>query len=96
MMSKMRDIFQPTMEPAKSIYLAFQAEASKRDGRSDEEWQSAEREAVHREASIQAKKLRLRVPSSEDIAAAERYALGSVDYGAKWAYGVVNAMHKPE
>lgn len=25
---------------------------------------------------------------------AERYAMGSVDYGAKWAYSVVDAMRR--
>lgn len=30
----------------------------------------------------------------DDIVGAERYAAGSVDYGAKWAYGVVEVMRK--
>jgi hypothetical protein len=44
----MHDIFEPRREPARSIYLAFQAEATKRKGRSVDEWLSAEREVVYR------------------------------------------------
>jgi len=90
----MRDIFQPRHEPAKSIYDAFQTEAAKRQGRSVEEWQAAERDAVYREAVHQAQKLGLRVPSIDDVVSAERYASGSVDYGAKWAYGVTEVIRK--
>ncbi|MHA6848766.1 hypothetical protein [Ralstonia syzygii] len=92
----MRDVFEPKREPALSIYNAFQAEATKRHGRSVEEWIAAERDAVFRESVHQAQKLELRVPSMEDVMRAERYAVGSVDYGAKWAYGVVRAMNMPE
>lgn len=90
----MRDIFEPSHEPARSIYRAFQAEAAKRNERSIEEWQNCELEAVHREAVFQAQKLCLRPPSREEIEHAERYARGSTDYGAKWAYRVVDAMRK--
>ena len=93
----MKDIFQPKSEPAGSIYDAFQNEAAKRKGRNVEEWVKAERDAVFREATHQAQKLGLRVPTMDEIAAAERYAMGSVDYGAKWAYGGVDAMQmRPE
>lgn len=54
---------------------------------------AAEVASVHREAVRQANALGLRVPSMEQIKAAERYAMGSTDYGAKWAYKVVDAMH---
>lgn len=90
----MHDIFQPRNEPALSIYNAFQDEAKKRKGRSVNEWVSAERNAVFREAVHQAQKLGLRVPTMGEIEAAERYAMGSADYGSKWAYGVVDAMLK--
>jgi hypothetical protein len=90
----MRDIFQPKTEPALSIYNAFQAEASKRNGRSVEEWLLAEREAVFQEADRQAKKLGLRSPSMKEIVDAENYASGSVDYGSKWAYGVARSMSR--
>lgn len=89
----MKDIFQPRSEPAKSIYEAFQLEASMRDGRSIDEWQAAERTAVHREAVIQANRLGLQVPTMELVEQAERHAFGSADYAAKWASVVVRAMH---
>ena len=92
----MSDIFQPKTEPARSIYEAFQLEAAKRNERELDVWQSAELNAVHREAGIQAQRLGLRVPTLEDVVNAERYAMGSVDYAAKWAYRVVDAMHKAE
>jgi len=88
----MRDIFEPRNEPAKSIYLAFQAETAKRKGRSVDEWTSAEREAVYRESVRQAQKLGLHAPTIDEVAAAERYAMGSADYGAKWAYQLLRVM----
>lgn len=88
----MSDVFEPRTEPAKSIYRAFQAEATKRKGRRVEEWVKAERDAVHRECMHQAQKLGLVAPTMEDVAAAERYAMGSIDYGAKWAYQLVRVM----
>jgi hypothetical protein len=90
----MRDIFEPRHEPARSIYHAFQTEATKRKGRSIDEWLAAERDAVFREATHQAQRLGLRVPTMDEVASAERYAAGSADYGAKWAYCVVDAMRK--
>jgi hypothetical protein len=92
----MRDVFQPTIEPARSIYVAFQEEAKNRSGRSIEEWMTAELDAVYREAVFQAQALGMRVPSREEVVSAERYAMGSADYGAKWAYKVVDAMRKSE
>lgn len=86
------DPFRPSREPARSIYDAFQAEASKRQGRSVEEWLQAEREAVWRAAHDQAAMLALRCPTMGEIEAAERYAMGSVDYGLKWALGVERLM----
>lgn len=46
------------------------------------------------EAAHQAQLLGLRVPSMEEVVSAERYAMGSVDYSAKWAYCVAEAMNK--
>lgn len=80
--------------PARSIYAAFQEEAKKRERRSVEEWMSAEVDAVHREAVHQAQAHGLRAPSKEEVERAERYAMGSADYGAKWAYSVVDAMRR--
>lgn len=90
----MRDIFQPPREPARSIYQAFQAEAEKRNGRGTAEWVEAEKDAVHREAVFQAQKLGMKAPSMQQVTDAEGYARGSVDYGAQWAYGVVEAMRE--
>ena len=90
----MRDIFEPRHEPARSIYLAFQSEAANRKGRSTDEWLSAERDAVFREAVHQAQKLGMRVPTMDEVVRAENYASGSADYGAKWAYCLVEAMRK--
>lgn len=90
----MTDIFEPHSEPARSIYLAFQAEARKRKGRTADEWIGAERNAVFNASVTQAQKLGMRAPTLDEVAAAERYAMGSVDYGAKWAYGVVEVMRK--
>lgn len=87
-----KDPFRPYRESARSIYDAFQAEAANRKGRSIEEWMEAERQAVYREAMHQAGILGLRAPSIEEVVRAECCAAGSVDYGAKWAYGVVEAM----
>ncbi|WP_432263502.1 hypothetical protein [Cupriavidus sp. TMH.W2] len=88
----MHDVFEPKREPARSIYNAFQNEAAKRKGRRVEEWMDAECDAVFRESVHQASKLGLRVPSRDEVVRAERYAMGSVDYGAKWAHGIVEAM----
>ncbi|HSY26734.1 MAG TPA: hypothetical protein VK832_04480 [Burkholderiaceae bacterium] len=88
----MRDIFEPRQEPAKSIYLAFRSEAAMRKGRQVDVWVKAERDAVYRECVRQAQILALRPPTLEEVDAAERYARGSVDYGAKWAYQLVDVM----
>lgn len=88
----MRDVFEPRDEPAKSIYLAFQVEAAKRHGRALEEWIEAERTAVHQECRRQAESRSLKVPTIEEVAAAERYARGSIDYGTTWAYQLVRMM----
>ncbi|MDR6389261.1 hypothetical protein [Paraburkholderia phenoliruptrix] len=88
----MRDVFEPRHEPARSIYRAFQQEAGRRKERSVDEWIKCEREAVFREAAQQAVFLGLRAPTMDDVARAERYAMGSADYGAKWAYCIVDVM----
>lgn len=90
----MHDVFQPRQEPARSIYDAFQDEATKRKGRSVVEWLAAERDRVFREAARQAQKLGLRAPTMGEVISAERYASGSADYGAKWAYCVAEVMRK--
>jgi hypothetical protein len=89
-----RDIFRPLHDPARSIYDAFQNEASKRQGRSIEEWQDAERNAVLREAIFQSQKMSLAVPTLSDVEKAEISAMGHCDYGTKWAYVIAMAMRK--
>lgn len=50
------DPFRPTREPWRSIYDAFQAEATQRHGRSVTEWIAAEEQAVLSAATQVAKK----------------------------------------
>lgn len=57
-----------------------------------EELQVAELNAVHRVATVQAQILGLNEPTLEQVENAERDASGSIDYGLKWALGVVSAM----
>ena len=92
----MRDIFKPRSEPAASIYEAFQREATKRKGREFREWNDAEIRAVLREAALRAPEFGLRSPSIDEIRSAERSASGHIDYGAKWAYGVVDIMQRKD
>lgn len=90
----MTDIFRPTSEPARTIYDAFQDEATKREQREPDEWMSAEIHRVWRTATAEAIKRQLRPPTLDDVQRAERSACGHVDYGSKWAYGVVAAMRR--
>lgn len=92
----MDDIFKPRQEPARSIYQAFQLEAGKRRGRSIEEWIAAEEDAVLGEGVIQAVSHGLKPPTLEDVVQARRYAIGSIDYGAKWAYCLVATMRRAQ
>lgn len=89
------DPFRPRQEPQRSIYDAFQAEASKRAGRSFEEWSRAEIEAVHAAAITAARSYNLGEPSREEVVRAERYAQGSIDYGLTWVCKVVDRMRSP-
>lgn len=90
----MTDVFEPRNEPARSIYMALRNEAAKRRGRTEGEWIAAERQAVFNEACLQAEKLKLRMPTMDDVVRAERIAVGATDYGAKWANGVTEAMRR--
>ena len=87
--------FRPRSEPAGRIYDAFQEEAGHRGARVVEAWQRAAREAVHVAACSLASRYGLRAPGIEEVAAAERYAMGHIDYGAKWAITLVEAMRRP-
>jgi hypothetical protein len=88
----MNDIFEPRNEPAKSIYLAFQDEATKRKGRSVPDWTQAELARVHSEACNHAQRLGQHAPTLEEVARAESSAKGHIDYGAKWALRVAEIM----
>lgn len=90
----MATTFEPQSEPARSIYRAFIEEATKRHGREPEVWLVAERQAVLAEAVVQAAKRGLRMPTLNDVILAEDMATGHTDYGAKWAWGVVEAMQR--
>lgn len=86
----MSDIFRPNHEPARTIYDAFQDEASKRKDRKD--WIEKERERVWSTARDCAQQYGYKVPTMEEVQRAETLACGHTDYGAKWAYGIVAIM----
>lgn len=86
--------FRPRQEPARAIHDAFQREANKRKGRQVDEWIRAELQAVFVAAQLAADFHGLRKLTMEEIQSAERYARGSVDYGATWAYQVVDGMRR--
>ncbi|NHH78048.1 hypothetical protein [Burkholderia gladioli] len=90
--TKTMSVFRPIREPARSIHDALLREGAKRKSRTVEEWLTAERAAVWKEAIAQAHKLQLRVPSIADVERAERLAHGHSHYAAKWAHGVADAM----
>lgn len=92
----MIDIFRPRHAPAQNIYDAFQREAELRRGRTIDDWIQAERNAVYHAAVEQAQKHNLRIPTMEDVVGAENQAMGHTDYGAQWAYRVVEKMRKPQ
>lgn len=83
---------RPTHHPARAIFDAFHAEAACRPGRSAAIWVQAERVAVWEAAQKEAARLGLNAPTMDEVERAERGACGHFDYGAKWAYGVVEAM----
>lgn len=89
-----RDPFEPRHEPAKSIYLAFQTEATKRGGRTPDQWSEAEISAVLAEANRQSDLLDMRPVTREQVEQAEIYARGSADYGLTWTVQVVKDMEK--
>lgn len=88
----MKDFFRPHTDPARLIYDVFQAEAAKRPERNVDYWLRVEREVVWKTARDYAQQRGLRVPTMEEVERAESNATGSVDYGAKWAYGVAELL----
>ena len=93
-MSMQYDPFRPHGQPAQAIYDAFQSEATHRRKRTLDEWTRLEREAVHKAACQYAEQHGFTAPSVLAVEEAERYARGSADYGAKWAYVVASQMTK--
>jgi hypothetical protein len=91
-MGTQHDPFRPRQQPAQLIYDAFQAEAAHRERRQLADCIRLELAAVHRAACEYASLHGLQRPSMEDVEAAERYARGSADYGAKWAYTLAHKM----
>jgi organic hydroperoxide reductase OsmC/OhrA len=87
-------MFEPKHEPAKTFYLAFEKEAENRKGKDPEDWILAERSAVYNAALDYATRKNLVPLTMEEIEKAEIYATGSADYGAKWAFKVVQALER--
>lgn len=90
------DTWRPTSEPARTIYDVIRSEASKRSGRTVEQWLEAELKAVWSAARDYAQQNGLRVPTLDEIEAAERSACGHTDYGAQWAYAVARRLAHPD
>ena len=88
------DFFRPRQAPASVLYDAFQEEALHRKNRDVGEWIRLELEAVHRAACSYAAEHGLQKPTLEEVATAERLAIGSADYGSKWALRVAQRMSK--
>jgi hypothetical protein len=89
---KQDDFFRPSSDPARAIYDAFVQEATKRRSVPLAVWCEREIDVVHATATAMASTLNLRAPTRDEVVSAEIYARGSADYGAKWAYQVVNRM----
>lgn len=92
----MHDIFRPKNRIAQVLYDAFQKEAKKREVRTVEEWKEAEIMAVWRAACFLAIANNLRTLSIDEVRDASDYASGSVDYGSKWAYKVLDKMREKD
>jgi len=86
------DFFRPRVEPARTIYDAFQDEAKHRVGRTIDEWIQAERIRVWKVSRDYAQQNGLRVPTIGEIEKAEQHAMGHIDYAAKWAYYVADLI----
>ena len=87
-------IFRPHRQPAQLFYDVFEAEAKHRKDKTVEDWILDEREAVWRAARDWAQQNGKPVPTMDMVKKAETYACGHTDYGAKWAYALVEEMQK--
>lgn len=92
--NKIGDIFRPKSNQAQAIYDAFQKEASLRAYRKPDEWKSYERYAVLNAARAVAGIEKIASPTIDDVVDAENYAVGHIDFGAKWAYRLLEIMRK--
>ncbi|MGE0769866.1 MAG: hypothetical protein AB7L90_25790 [Hyphomicrobiaceae bacterium] len=92
----MPDIFRPSRDPARSIYDAFQAEATHRIQRPWPDCHEAEVAAVWRAARDYAQQHGLRVPTLAEVRRVERSASGHIDYGSKWAHYVSELLYSKD
>lgn len=84
------DIFRPNSEPARTIYDALDAAILSRKKRNFERERAAVVAAVNRYTAGAGL-----VPlTDEQIDACERHAMGHVDYMAKWAYALADAIRR--
>lgn len=90
--SSTRSPFRPLNEPHRSLYVALQAEASKRAGRTPESATAAEIAALHRAALTLAPQYGLPSPTLDQVTAAETYASGSTDYQTTWVYALLRIL----
>ena len=88
------DIFSPRTEPARFIYAAFCAESVHRKERELDEWLLSERQAVFQDAAEFASVQGWPAPTMEMVERAENAAVGSADYGSKWAIKLANSMSR--
>lgn len=89
-------MYEPINEPARTLYRAFQSEASKRPTRDVSVSLAEERRAVWSAARAYAQAHGLRIPTMQDVEITEWMAVGHTDYGAQWAYGLARRMTPPK
>ena len=87
-----KDVFRPSHNPARAIYDAFQKEAEQRIHKHFKEWGAKEKNVVWQTARDYAQQYNLTIPTMKQVTIAESCAMGHIDYGAQWAYGVVKFM----
>jgi len=86
------DFFRPTHDSITTeLYDTFQDVAKHREYHSNE-WIKRERIAVYRKACEIAKRDNLKEPTLNIIERYESNAYGHIDYGKKWAIGIVEWM----
>lgn len=83
-------VFRPHSQPARRIYDALIDEAAKRD--ESENWEHNERLRVFREAREFAQENGLSFPTLGQVRECESYAIGHIDYAAKFAYRVAELI----